>query len=61
MQYISTWGADHFTQKLLGTYERELAAILEEICSRDYAQSWMWVQPQDTMHAVWPDEFRRPG
>jgi hypothetical protein len=36
MKYIPSWGHTHFTQKLLGTYEKELAGIVEEICERRY-------------------------
>jgi hypothetical protein len=36
MAYLQSWRGGHFTQKLLGTYELELAAIVERICSVPY-------------------------
>jgi len=36
MHYIRSWGGSHFTQKVLGTYEKELWAIVDDICGRDY-------------------------
>jgi hypothetical protein len=36
MQYVASWAGMHFTQKLAGTYEKELAGVVEEICGRTY-------------------------
>ena len=36
MKYVASWGDTHFTNRLLGTYEKEVAGIVEGICQRGY-------------------------
>jgi len=36
LQYIESWDGSYFSQKLLGTYEKELHDTIEEICLGDY-------------------------
>lgn len=36
MKYIPEWRGSYFTQKLIGSYEKELSEIIEQICRSKY-------------------------